>query len=77
MFFPIKRIRKGSPDPKKSIRLNRAEFGHSFKDKKAKYDMRYYIKDVKGDWDLEDANKLRKSNPDEYIRKSLLVIFFF
>ena len=37
MFFPIKRIRKGSPDPKKSIRLNRAEFGHSFKDKKAKY----------------------------------------
>ena len=37
MFFSVKRIRKGSPDPKKNIRLNRAEFGHSFKSKKLKY----------------------------------------
>ena len=33
----IKRIRIESPDPKKFIRLHRAEYGHNFQDNKTSY----------------------------------------
>ena len=33
-FIPFKRLRKASPNPKKYLRLHRAEFGHSFSKKK-------------------------------------------
>ena len=43
----IKRIRKLSPDPRKGLRLNRAEFGHDFIKKKKKEFSNYYYPEAR------------------------------